>query len=153
MTGVFFQAVVFYRIVENRCELIVDATQIGLGVWFPVPIAMAAQAILPTAYVCGLNFIERYLAEERGYLQIYEPFLARDGRGLEPLFHVLFVQLNEVPERHAEAGACLSYEVPFPLQRLPLSREAALFLVDDLARPILDTELSHPLVCFTVLRY
>ena len=116
-------------------------------------IAMAAQAILPTAYVCGLYFIERYLAEERRYLQIYEPLLACDGRGFEPLFHVPFVQLNEIPERHAKAGIGLSYEVPFPLQRLPLSREAALFLVYDLARPILDAELSHPLVCFTVLRY
>lgn len=51
MTGVFFQAVVFDSVVKNCCELIVDATQIGLGVWFSTFVTMAGQVVLPAAYV------------------------------------------------------------------------------------------------------
>ena len=51
MTGVFFQAVVFDGVVKNCCELIVDAAQICLRVRFFAFITMAAQVVLPAAYV------------------------------------------------------------------------------------------------------
>ena len=47
VTGIFFQAIVFDCVVENRRELVVDALEIGLGVRLAVFIPIAGQGVLP----------------------------------------------------------------------------------------------------------
>ena len=80
VAGVFFQAIVFDCVVENRRELVVDALEIGLGVRLAVFIPIAGQGVLPLAHMSGLDLVQRDFLEERRYLQVAPCRLQADGR-------------------------------------------------------------------------
>ena len=141
------------RVVEDGGYLVVDDPEIGLGIRLALVVAIAGQLVLPAPYIRGLYLIERHPAKEGRYLEVdHEPFVGQ-SRGLEPLLHILKVKPDEVLKHHPKAGIRPAYEVALPLQRLAFGGKSALFLVYDLAGPVLNAHLRHPLACVSVFCY
>ena len=153
VAGILLQPVVFYRVVEDGDQLVVDDLEIGgrIGLAFFVPVT--SQAVLPSSHVCGLDLVQGHFPEEGRDLEVDHPVFAGHGGGLEPLLHILHVDLDEVLETHPQAAVGLINEVPFPLLGFALGVEASFLFVDDLSRPILDADLNHPLVGLFILAY
>ena len=153
VAGILFQSVVLYRVVEDGDQLVVDDLEIGgrIGLAFFVPVT--SQAVLPSSHVCGLDLVQGHFPEEGRDLEVDHPVFAGHGGGLEPLLHILHVDLDEVLETHPQAAVGLINEVPFPLLGFALGVEASFLFVDDLSRPILDADLNHPLVGLFILAY
>lgn len=115
VAGVFFQPVILDGVVEDCRKLVLDGLEIGLGVGITIFIPITGQLVLPMADICGLDFVQGHPPEIRCDLQVDQKPLVRYGGGLEPMLHILHIQLNEVLKGHPQASSGLTEEVTLPL--------------------------------------